>query len=230
MSVVSGCGAIKNENTTTPSSLTSINSTPISIASSSIKIDKDDVSTWPRFEFKELGFSVQLPFATNDVEGEYSECGKGKFYHKKDSETRIMLDENGCDVRSDYFNYFAWSKKYNFAFLYSFVGLNYEGGELGDTLVSSTDLMAHAEEYEVDGFSFAPSKIIQNEGVKFIVIGQFKRRKFIDPDYETIGFAFNLKIKQNLKFRTALFSFCKSELSEKQLIDLIKTIKFSSYQ
>ncbi len=97
MSIVSGCGVVKNENTTTSSLLTSIHSASTSISSSSIKIDKDDVSTWPRFEFKELGFSVQLPFEKNMWHSEYRKCYHGAWYDEKEQKTG-----QACDFGMDY--------------------------------------------------------------------------------------------------------------------------------
>lgn len=50
-------------------------------------IDQADSRTWPTFKFKELGFSVRLPFPDEAVHTEYVKCQNGK-----------ALDKDGGDL------------------------------------------------------------------------------------------------------------------------------------
>jgi hypothetical protein len=93
--VVSGCGQIKKDNSTLPThadqAVTSTSNTTTQENITTSTIDKNDVSTWPRFEFKELGFSVQLPFEKKLMSEGYIECRKG-----------VAFDENKKPI-----NYFC---------------------------------------------------------------------------------------------------------------------------
>lgn len=67
---------------------------------SSARIDFDDSTSWPRYTFKELGFSVQLPFSR--VVATYIECRNYKAY---DSHGREV--SGFCDNEQHYYSYFA---------------------------------------------------------------------------------------------------------------------------
>lgn len=66
-------------------------------------IDKNNPATWPRFKFKELGFSISMPL--KGVEINFTECRGGKPYGS-DGE----LKDNGyCDNDNDnhYYSFFV---------------------------------------------------------------------------------------------------------------------------
>ena len=94
LSFISGCSLVRQGNYTQNTSVESVVTTTTSNISEVLAtstIDKNDVSTWPRFEFKELGFSVQLPFEKNLMSEGYIECRKG-----------VAFDENKKPI-----NYFC---------------------------------------------------------------------------------------------------------------------------
>lgn len=182
-------------------------------------IDENDVATWPRFEFEELGFSLQLPLEKEQVKTQYEVCANGKRFV---SNTTTIVS---CDPRSNYYYYSASSAKN--VFLSSFVGTNYESGELGTTLLTSGDLVLHGKEYTIDGFSFFSSKTVSAKGVTFVVVGvPQKKSHFQDSAYRLTHVVFNLPQSRVSKFRTAQLYFYTSEMHEDRLVKIFSTIKF----
>jgi hypothetical protein len=73
-------------------------------------IDKNDITTWPRFEFKELGLSIQLPFEKGDFQIIYNECRNGKFYTKLDNSLDFK-QMTGFEKTAETNEYVCWYSK-----------------------------------------------------------------------------------------------------------------------
>lgn len=191
-------------------------------SSSSVSIEKNHIPLWPRFEFQELGFSVQLPLEKSDVETEHEECSHGNRLISKSSTSQT------CDSRSKYVAYTARSITRNRVFLSSFTGIDYEGGELGQTIVQSKDLTRRdSSTYAINGIVFEPRQVLTVHGVEFAIIGTVKNNnRFQDQNHKTIGVVFNLPHKNESGFRTAIMTFYTTDVSEREMVEMINSIEF----
>ena len=255
LSFISGCSLVRQGNYTQNTSVESVVTTTTSNISEVLAtstIDKNDVSTWPRFEFKELGFSVQLPFEKSDVETEYRECKNENYLVKKNGLLQsVTNDGEMCLKKENYSFFYASSIVGNYSFLSAEIGygaINGEGGvlkdEKGDVMYKQIGLPVKKKGHRyVVNLTNEPgeqtikplqTKIIQGvEMIKFNELDEITRHHhYVDYTPEEmlrvpyITVIFNLPRDVKSIFKVISFSFVEKDLSNKKLFDMLKTIEF----
>jgi len=209
---------------------------------STSSINKNDPKTWPRFEFKELGFSMQLPFEKNELEIEYGRCKDGVVYRKKNNSDTFIKEKREICIKSksDYSYYQIIVKKGNYLALSSIVGyapIEGEGGILtddkgrivfkqqGKPIVKAKDVKGTF--YALEDKKFRPLRIIFNQDVEFIMINPLENR-YVYPEDERYNpkFAAIFNLPKDQEFKSVVIAFLDQDLDESQLITAIKTVKF----
>lgn len=199
------------------------------VSPSSSTIDQNNPTTWPRYYFKELGFSVQAPFEQNEAAAVFHDCTK--------LGDRCEGYENGKDVDPNTAN----DNMYWFGGRLGGIGIssfsqNYEiGGESG---IRIYDLVKIGNEYFILSSGASGSKwaihpleiffnfktpIIYFDGYEdYIRIKEESRGEKIGGQYYGAVF----KLPDSKKFKATVLFFNEKDLSQSQFISILKTIRF----
>jgi hypothetical protein len=220
----SGCGVLNPSvaPTTTPSVPTASTTTP------TVTINKENVATWPRFEFKELGFSIQLPFEALLVRSQYSECKNGDSYIKKSNDSSLVLDaKNGCDLRVNFSSFTASLLPDKQLFLASYSKHDVVTEE-GDNPLYIQDYSRQKDKIIINGKAvFKPIKTIMVHQKEFVIVNPMENHLVRPEDQKynpNISAIFNLE--NNPKFKAAGLSFREKDITLEQLVKALQTITF----
>ncbi len=247
--VVSGCGQIKKDysslSTHTDQAVTTTITTTTQENISTSTIDKNDASTWPRFEFKELGFSVQLPFEKDMwyAENAYWECkspkdlwcfySKNKKIYKYDTEIFDRNQKNFIYIGAISKDFFPTDLGWMPTMIYDFYPnkKNYNVVAFGNFPTSSTFAVRPIKKY----FQAGSLVVVINwkeetrEGGSFMKVfdnGMGTEKRHIEASSigkEDAG-GIILKLNKNKKFKVASIVFENVDLL--QIDQVVKSIKF----
>jgi hypothetical protein len=216
--LVLGGGSCQNYQTDQSSTLTT--STP-EVGTTTSLIDRP-VSEWPRYEFKELNFSIQLPFPEKRIVYNYNDC------------SRAMKD--GCDDTNmaQYWGSLKGSTETNEG--YSFLGtnsFNYTYGR-GATILDIGDIVEGKDpKILLPGTTPDTGTLIhplQTIKVNTTPIYLFNAYKDFYPDEQfnnIVEYAFVFKLPFQKNFRAVLLKFKPEDIPLEMLPSVIKTIKFN---
>jgi hypothetical protein len=212
----SGCGVLNPSvaPTTTPSVSIAPTTTPAAI-------NKENVATWPRFEFKELGFSVQLPFENNNVK-----------YSLDESD---VIDKDGKVVKMHRYIGSLVKEGRSFLGAYSQNYMNEQEPDLihitNITNESSPRIIFYWTKVDEPGLLIHPLKQINKQGVQIVVFDakkDFYRRYDGDMDQtiEQSQWAIAFKLPHSDKFKAVLLNFRERDVSLEDIQKMIQTIEF----
>jgi len=196
-------------------------------SSSTSSIDKNDPKTWPRFEFKELGFSMQLPFEKKELEYGFND----QYY--------LPNDNKNIHIKSGMYRYGGIVKN-DGEYKYGFIGANslnfYIEHHTNITDIIDLELGTNPKIILFDGnnqkfyLDIHPIKRFNIQGTEILVFDANK--DFFDlvketfPDFEGIRWGFTFKLPQSEKFKAVVLNFSEEDLTFEKLISTIKTIEF----
>lgn len=228
-----------NNNATTTSSSTPLQVVPTSTSeffsppSSTADIDQNNPATWPRYFFKELGFSIQAPVPLDKVSAIFHDCTKPD--DRCDNEARI-------DVQSG--KYLSAVDMYWFGgkidnIIFSSFSKNYASG--GDAGLDTYDLVQEDARYFIvssgEGggkWEIHPIKIFSNFKTPVIYFDIY--RDYIKPSAERMGsplsqdeyqyYGVVFKLPYSKKFKAITMMFNEKKLTQNQFISILNTLNF----
>ena len=207
----------------------SASTSSINVTSTVSSIDKNNPETWPRFEFKELGFSVQLPFPTSIVTSSYHAC-------------QPYDTSPGCYDEAkkpfEWFMSFAQTPDANYHFFLKSISKDYS------YCCEVSPLNMYDFYYDGKNFRYStqlpfimsqplPFYIEKNLVVIFDLYPNFY--KLLDEENGLVGkeavppyhiYAVAIKLPNSKQFKSVILQFEKDEITLENLIKLVKTIKF----
>jgi hypothetical protein len=212
-----------NNTSTTPTTPT-INPTTSEVipAFTPTLIDKP-ISEWPRYEFKELGFSIQLPFVSSSLHyGPGSYCPP---HMVPCSNTSTMYSYTGVFKKND-------DPKYMFMGSFS---KNYEYDRDGDiTDISDIELGAKpriiffgSDPFKLQINPISRIFVAQNQIIVFNAYNDYYKNSSYDVVGKKLAFVFRLPYSK--KFSAVIFSFDDEDFPLEKINKAITTLKFKKY-
>lgn len=208
-------------------------------------IDKNNVVTWPRFEFKELGFSIQLPFEKDRMTQGYVECRRGKAYDANgktldyacasEEESYYAISVHVTENTSPLSGVHIGSVSKNFTTL--------DGGivkvtDIYDFDIDTSTASGISTEYIKDPFTWIirhPLKTFNNQSSLIVINDLYKDfyqklDKDFDQDNRRVVYGIYIKIQNNSKFKAAAMAFEKSgndDWTWEQIQSVAESIRFN---
>lgn len=188
----------------------------------STAISQNNPATWPRHYFKELGFSIKLPFATGSIETGFAECVRGNL---STSSTFIRRVCDDADHYSYWYSALLRGKNNDYIFLGSVSEYYADGGEWG--LTKLHDFTYKGLTVLIGQSIIHPLKILFFHGMPIIIFDPNKDIYGIFKAGDDQIYAAIFKLPNNKKFKAAALQFYASDLNFEQFTKAINTIQFS---
>ena len=205
---------LNSASTTLATPTTNTTASDIIPTSTPTLIDKP-ISEWPRYEFKELGFSIQLPFVSSSLHYGFNYCSfciNTSTYQY----TGVVLSDN--------------APRYNFIGSYA---LNYQydrDGDITDIVDFEIGKNPKLVFFGLEKFKLEikPLKRIVLQHNEVVIFDATDTSGDINPYFSNKRWAFALRLPTSKKFRAVLITFYDSDVPFEKMIDVVKTIRFSS--
>lgn len=214
----------------------------------STAITQSQASTWPRHIFKEVGFSVQLPFPVESVDTEYVECKDGFARGEGGTDLSQTDFQRSCNPdKGSYYLFRAlvnspWSSKDHITFLehvsmsHTFM-TGWENSFSGLwSLLSTKNFSRNGVDYhysylhdgtEIPNTPLVPYKTIDRPGGRIVL---FDLNKDLGPHlYDSLGdVAILVEQPNNKRFKQVVLEFWGefTGTTKTQAEDIAKSIKF----
>lgn len=178
-----------------------------------------DTSSWQRFEFKELGFSIQLPFATKDITLTY-----------KDGRRDDTLPVSATNPLMYWYKGFLKGQSGD----YTFVGgtsENYASGKEWQP-TDASQLIKIGDNYQINNLRISPLAHVPAQNNLLIAFDMTKDYYHVikSPLGAEQWYGAVFTIPNNKRFKVALLQFRSQDSSLDQLVAALKTVQFTAPQ
>jgi hypothetical protein len=201
--------------TTSPTPSSSVSSSPV------VPPVAVDTSTWQQFDFKELGFTIQLPFDSKDVSSTYKE-------DRQNEKLPVSLSNS---LRYSYKG-FLKRQAGEYAFLGS-TSENYVSGKPWE-LTDANKFIAVGDTYQIGNIPITPIAHVPAQSNLLVVFDASKDYYQLINKSSTTStehwYAAVFNLPNNKRFKVALLQFKSQDLSLDQLVAALKTVQFKTAQ